>query len=227
MEPISGGLAIAAQKAAQEVGNEVAKKVVQEIEKKGTTEVAKEVGTKIAKEVVHSSVDILAEESEVSVLKGATRPMVVVSDLGDNRLLNSTKLSKNLVNSGIEKILGFQAHHLIPSEILEKHSLGKILIEKFGTGYFDKSENGMFLPGKHADLNSQTNILPRHFTKHEVYSNHVSDNFTKLQNALEKKYGTLDLVPIEVLEKQIEKLQKNLKQSIVNDPSLRKGDRLC
>ena len=118
MEPISS--VIVAKKVAQEV----AKKSVQEVGKKATNEISKGMGKKVGKEVVHSSVDTLAEESEVSVLKGSTRTTGGLRKIMSNpaskdlsnvgRIGDSQNLRRNMVKSGLENIpntIVFQMDH--------------------------------------------------------------------------------------------------------------------
>ena len=228
MEPISA--------VAITVGKEVTKEIAKELVKQVSKEITKEVGKTVKKEVVHSASDGLAEESDTPVLRGATRTVgglgKTVSGVsnfdGNERLLDSTKLGRSLEKAGVERPLGTQAHHVIPSEVLEKHPLGKVCVDKLGKEYFDKAENGIFLPSiAEAKLDPRLSNLPIHRGPHPNYTERIQRQMDKMQNALEKRYGDLDSVPTDVLDKQLYKLQTNLKTSIENDLSLRKGDRLC
>ena len=218
---------VAAQKAAQEVGKEVIKKGMQEVAKKSTTEVAKESGKKLGKEIVHSTVDHIAEESDVPVLKGSTRLVSAVNKLGTNfrdtgRIGDSQKLRRNMIKNGAEQIADTQAHHVVPDEAFRKHAVGQKMIENHGTEIIDKAENGILLPNSpQSRLDPRLSNLPVHKGPHPKYTNNVLGQMDKMETALTNKYGSLDNVPKDVLDKQFAKLQNNLIKSMQNQEVLR------
>ncbi|MEF9462848.1 transposase [Priestia megaterium] len=111
-----------------------------------------------------------------------------------------TKLGKNLLESmGLPRSKswkGYQAQHIIPSQ-LNKHPV----IKKIGMEMND-STNGIFLPIPSDDVSS----LSRHRGFHSVYNNVV-------RKQLDKMDVNQDIV---VLEKQVYELQQKLKKGVEN-----------
>ena len=144
------------------------------------------------------------------------------------RVLYSTKLGKNMEKDGIERPEDCQAHHLIPDEVVRKHPILQYLRKQYGDLYFDKAENGIFLPSKR-NTNHPTYLksLPTHRGPHPRYTQQVILRLNKLEGKLIEKYGSLEKVPLSILEKKIKQLQNNLKKVLEKDLSLRKDDRLC
>ncbi|MGK0701868.1 AHH domain-containing protein [Priestia flexa] len=111
-----------------------------------------------------------------------------------------TKLGKNLLESmGLPRSTswkGYQAQHIIPSQ-LNKHPV----IKKIGMEMND-STNGIFLPIPSDDVSS----LSRHRGFHSVYNNVVRKQLDKM----DVNQG------IAVLEKQVYELQQKLKKGVEN-----------
>ncbi|MFF2443754.1 T7SS effector LXG polymorphic toxin [Priestia megaterium] len=111
-----------------------------------------------------------------------------------------TKLGKNLLESmGLPRSKswkGYQAQHIIPSQ-LNKHPV----IKKIGMEMND-STNGIFLPIPSDDVSS----LSRHRGFHSVYNNVVRKQLDKMDVNQD----------IAVLEKQVYELQQKLKKGVEN-----------
>lgn len=109
---------------------------------------------------------------------------------------DSSKLGKNMLEQmGLSRSLkwsGYQAQHIIPSEMKSN-----ILIQKIGMN-FDDSSNGIFLRVPNNDLSP----MSRHRGYHSVYNEVVL-----------RQLNNLDInQDIDVLQKQVYDLQKNLRK---------------
>ena len=129
--------------------------------------------------------------------------------------------------AGIERVENCQAHHLIPDEVVREHPLTRKLCKEKGTEYFDRAENGIFLPSTKDNVHPSVKDLPRHRGSHPKYSQMVRQKLNRLEKALVNKYGSLENIPSNVLEVKIQKLQTKLKQSIENHRVSKKDGRLC
>ncbi|MGG1167692.1 MULTISPECIES: AHH domain-containing protein [Bacillus cereus group] len=109
---------------------------------------------------------------------------------------NSTKLGKNMMTEmGLKrstKWSGYQAQHIIPSEMADNH-----VIKKIGMN-FDDSSNGIFL--RVPDDNIST--MARHRGYHSVYNEVVARALNKMDINQS----------IDSLQKQVYDLQKNLRK---------------
>ena len=102
-------------------------------------------------------------------------PRLMVDEAGSivkyakpQRLANSTKLRSNL-----EKVLGkapdnHQAHHLVPSNVVEKSALHKEAINR-GLYDVDRAGNGKFLAETDEDFVALSEAFPTHFGSHPNY----------------------------------------------------------
>ena len=194
--------------------------------KEATKQVGKELLKQAGKEALHQTVDHLAEECEVSVLRGSSRALAGVAALKVER--KSGGLERSMNKSGIEKPpVKVQAHHLIPLEAFKKTKIGQECIKRFGSEYVDKAHNGKYLPAdttakKHPSLSN----YPIHNRRHDNYSNHVCERLNTMNKQLSKKYGSLEAVPDAVLDKKMKTLQSNLDKMLANTTEFRKGDQL-
>jgi hypothetical protein len=102
-------------------------------------------------------------------------PRLMVDETGSivkyakpQRLANSTKLRANL-----EKVLGkapdnHQAHHLVPSNVVEKSALHKEAMNR-GLYDVDRAGNGKFLAETDEDFVALSEAFPTHFGSHKNY----------------------------------------------------------
>ena len=102
-------------------------------------------------------------------------PRLMVDETGSivkyakpQRLANSTKLRANL-----EKVLGkapdnHQAHHLVPSNVVEKSALHKEAMNR-GLYDVDRAGNGKFLAETDEDFVALSEAFPTHFGSHPNY----------------------------------------------------------
>jgi A nuclease family of the HNH/ENDO VII superfamily with conserved AHH len=102
----------------------------------------------------------------------------ITSADGENKILKSPrlvdgksqKLKENLIAKGIPYTNGYQAHHIIPSNVADKSDLMLNVIEKAGFD-IDCAENGFFLPANFIEGEP----LPSHRGSHPRYSNYAED----------------------------------------------------
>ncbi|WP_197201017.1 AHH domain-containing protein, partial [Cytobacillus firmus] len=174
--------------------------------------VVRKQGTKVIRKSIKKAdfdalVRILKEEKGNVVLPGkkagkgtGNANRLIPGTPGKPTTGDPTKLGKNLLESmGIPRSTswkGYQAQHIIPSQ-LNKHPV----IKKIGMEMND-STNGIFLPIPFEDVSG----LSRHRGFHSVYNNGV-------RKQLDKMDVNQDTA---VLEKQVYELQQRLKKGVEN-----------
>ncbi|SHE57816.1 adhesin HecA family 20-residue repeat-containing protein, partial [Vibrio gazogenes DSM 21264] len=112
---------------------------------------------------------------------------------------SSTKLGKNL-NEAMgrnrsDSWAGYQAQHLIPSELKSHPILKKVGID------LDDASNGLFLPATKAKPEGIVSGLPRHTGSHPNYTEAVRQSLNNMDRNL----------PVEQLQKQVYDLQVKLR----------------
>ncbi|MCF5771446.1 filamentous hemagglutinin N-terminal domain-containing protein [Pseudomonas syringae] len=112
---------------------------------------------------------------------------------------SSSKLGKNLNEdmgrSRSDSWSGYQAQHLIPSE-LKRHPI----LEKVGID-LDDASNGIFLPASNAKPEGLVSSMPRHTGSHPNYTEAVRQSLNSMDGSL----------PIDQLQKQVYDLQVKLR----------------
>lgn len=112
---------------------------------------------------------------------------------------SSSKLGKNLNEamgrSRSDSWSGYQAQHLIPSE-LKRHPI----LEKVGID-LDDASNGIFLPSSGAKPEGLVSSMPRHTGSHPNYTEAVRQSLNDMDGSL----------PIDQLQKQVYDLQVELR----------------
>lgn len=134
----------------------------------------------------------------------------IVKYVKPQRLAISGKLRTNL-----EKILGkapdnHQAHHIVPSNVVEKSPLHQEAIKK-GLYDVDRVKNGKFLAETDEDFVSDISGLssnyPTHFGSHPNYDIQITKINDEYLNILISRYGTVDKVPSDILSKTIDAIE--------------------
>ncbi|WP_223522883.1 hemagglutinin repeat-containing protein [Pseudomonas sp. BF-RE-24] len=112
---------------------------------------------------------------------------------------SSTKLGQNLNQAmgrnRTDSWAGYQAQHLIPSELKNHPILKKVGID------LDDSSNGIFLPASKAKPEGAISGMPRHTGSHPNYTEAVRKSLNELDRNL----------PVEQLQKQVFDLQGRLR----------------
>lgn len=123
----------------------------------------------------------------------------IVPYIKPQRLANSTKLRSNLEsNLGITAPANHQAHHIVPSNVVENSPLHKEAIKR-GLYDVDRAGNGKFLAETDEDFVALSEAYPTHFGSHPNYDiqirNQIDDvlrannlttnsNFSNLSNQI-------------------------------------------
>jgi hypothetical protein len=133
------------------------------------------------------------------------------------RLSNSGKARSNHEEAGGHLNEGDQAHHHNTDNQVRNHPLNKVAREK--TGYdLDRATNIEAFPSADKVYPEGPQVL--HRGSHPNWDKHAANVLDRFETALEKKYGSLDKVPKDVLEKTMESVETRLKNDI---PDLQKG----
>ncbi|WP_298772972.1 AHH domain-containing protein [uncultured Shewanella sp.] len=125
---------------------------------------------------------------------------------------SSTKLGKNLNESmgknRSDSWTGYQAQHLIPSELKSHPILKKVGMD------LDDASNGIFLPASKAKPEGSISGLPRHTGSHPNYTLAVRKSLNEMDNSL----------PIAQLQKQVYDLQVKLRSITESGMPVRNKD---
>lgn len=163
-------------------------------------------GSKLIKRVVNTGGDVIDDIADLgrSVPDVPKKGMVEGTGQG-SRLIpgspgvvtggNSTKLGKNMMEEmGLkrsQKWTGYQAQHIIPSEMKTNPVIQKIGMD------FDNASNGVFLRIPDNDVST----MARHQGYHSVYN-----------EVVDRALNRMDInQSVDVLQKQVSNLQKNLR----------------
>jgi hypothetical protein len=135
----------------------------------------------------------------------------IVPYVKPQRLANSTKLRSNLENNlGITAPANHQAHHLVPSNVVENSALHKEAMKR-GLYDVDRAGNGKFLAETDEDLllPGASVDLPTHLGSHPNYDVVVRQQIDIYENALKTKYGSINNIPSVELEKAMDLIESD------------------
>jgi hypothetical protein len=103
-----------------------------------------------------------------------------------------------------------QIHHIIPDKVMQNTELGRAAQK---AGYdLDRAENLMALPNKRTF--DPTKDAVGHWSKHSKYSEAVQDEMTRTADKLKGKYGALENVPKDVLEREMKRIETEFRQKL-------------
>lgn len=127
------------------------------------------------------------------------------------RLSDPTRMRNNYTRTYGPLKPGHQIHHLVPDNLMRDHPLGQAAV-RAGVD-LDRARNLMGLPGKTA---YQAGGDAGHWSSHPLFDGMVSVRMTELTKDLERKYGSLDLVPKNVMQRTMDSLADELRLLIKN-----------
>jgi hypothetical protein len=113
-----------------------------------------------------------------------------------------------------------QIHHVIPDQVIRNTELGKAAQK---AGYdLDRAENLMALPNKRTF--DPTKDAVGHWSRHDNYSRAVRDEINKTADKLKGKYGTLENVPKDVLEREMKQIETEFRRKLETGDVLKSPD---
>jgi A nuclease family of the HNH/ENDO VII superfamily with conserved AHH len=117
---------------------------------------------------------------------------------------------------------GSQVHHLAPRAVFNKSALAQEWVRR-GTTKLDYPENLEALP-QTKDAYDKSSIKIQHSGSHGEWSAHAEDVLAKEQDRLIDRYGSLNKVPDDVMEKAKDKTMKKLREDLLDkDLGLEEG----
>ncbi|PTA66387.1 AHH domain-containing protein [Deinococcus arcticus] len=129
---------------------------------------------------------------------------------GSSRLSDPTLMKNNDKKMHGALPSGHQIHHLVPDNLIKDHPLGQAA-ERLGIS-LDRGENLMGLPGKMA-FDPATNPAG-HWSSHPQYDAIVTGLLETNRVALERAYGSLDLVPKDKLKVVMDDIADEMRDRI-------------
>jgi hypothetical protein len=131
-----------------------------------------------------------------------------------DRLSNPTQMRNNYkaVYGNIPE--GHQIHHLIPDSVVRDHELTQLAMKKAGYN-LDESSNLLAMPYT-GDALKNAKVQIAHLGSHPKWSNYVKSQLDEAVRKLEKKYGSLDNVPANVLRQEMKKLEKEFRDLLTS-----------
>ena len=122
------------------------------------------------------------------------------------RLAVSGRLAANLDTAGFARPGGgafrFQAHHLIPDNVYQSHSLTR-LARELDAFDIDDARNGMWLPADEIARDSAAPGLPLHNTNHVGYDAIVRGLLDEFERDLRGDLGDLESIPRDQLREHV------------------------
>jgi hypothetical protein len=117
---------------------------------------------------------------------------------------------------------GSQIHHITPRAVFNASGLAQEWVQR-GITKLDYPENLEALP-QTKDAYDKSSIKIQHSGSHPEWSAHAEDVLETEQRRLEKKYGSLDKVPADVMEQSKDKIMKKLREDLLDkDLGLEEG----
>ncbi len=179
-----------------------------------------------------------ATDNEMAPLQIGDDGAFKVTDVVSNRLSDPLLMRKNFAAAYGQVKKGYWIHHLIPDEIVRTHDLMKLARDKISytldrssnlLGMADKEEWAKIAAGQGQKVGEGYTQSMGHWSSHEDYSRFVREQLTRTQNALLDNFGTLQKIPISVLEKELKKLEGDLRELIKTNNTLipRKDGRIA
>jgi A nuclease family of the HNH/ENDO VII superfamily with conserved AHH len=132
----------------------------------------------------------------------------------DNRISNPYRLRTNYEKAYGKLQEGYQRHHLIPDAVVQDNLLAQEARQRAGYD-LDRASNLIGLPGT-AKSYKQSDIEVLHSGFHSQWNDYVKEELSDRQKVLEGKYGSLDKVPADVLQRTMQKVENQLRGDIQN-----------
>ncbi len=159
----------------------------------------------------------------------------------NTRISKPGEAKKNVLeDTGVKKIPeGYENNHITPDEVWKNDPLLRQYDKNNGEPGVDKARNLVLMPkNKTAAIDEQENpdvqtlkekgrLLNNinHRGSHGKWNKHVKDTYDRERQKLEKKYGSLENVPKEVLKKTVEGIQDGLMNELREvDRKIERGD---
>jgi len=131
---------------------------------------------------------------------------IVVIYTASTRLSSSSKFVRNLEIVYGKMPFNHQRHHLVPDNVVKN---SEIYIEAMSRGLYDvdRAGNGRYLAETAEDFTEISQDFPTHLGSHPNYDLEVGKINNTYLNALISKYGTMDNVPTDVLNKTLDAIE--------------------
>jgi hypothetical protein len=117
---------------------------------------------------------------------------------------------------------GHQIHHITPRAVFRDSPLAQEWTRR-GITKLDYPENLQTLP-QTKDAYDKSNIKIQHSGSHDIWSTHAEEVLDAERKVLERRYGSLDKVPDDVMEQRKNVILKRLRNELINkDKGLDEG----
>ena len=128
---------------------------------------------------------------------------------GSERISKSSEMDKNF---GKAKP-GYNRHHLIPDEVVRKHTLTKAAMNRGVPKYnLDAATNLIYLPSSEVEKNKPKNKdLPLHSGSHPKWNEHARNRLDIQLSILKRKHSKLEQTPDENLTTSVKKVESRLR----------------
>jgi A nuclease family of the HNH/ENDO VII superfamily with conserved AHH len=107
---------------------------------------------------------------------------------------------------------GYQIHHIAPRAVFNKSGLAQEWVRR-GITKLDYPENLEALP-QTKDAYNKSSIKIQHSGSHEKWSFHATEVLRQAQEDLKDRYGSLEKVPNDVMEKTKDKVMQQLREDL-------------
>jgi Domain of unknown function (DUF4157)/A nuclease family of the HNH/ENDO VII superfamily with conserved AHH len=153
-----------------------------------------------------------------------------------NRVSNPALMQKNFAAAYGQVKDGYWIHHLIPDAVVQKHPLMILAREKLGysldraknlLGMAGKEEWAEIVAGQGQKVGSGYTQSAGHWTSHEKYSEQVYNYLTTKKTVMERRFGSLDGISKDELEKAIEETENHFRNLIDQKKAPTKDGRLA
>ncbi len=132
----------------------------------------------------------------------------------NNRISNDYWMRKNYEAAYGKLPDGYQIHHLMPDKVARTQAL--VIEARQRAGYdLDRASNLIGVPSA-IKAYEQSDIKLLHSGSHPEWNNYAENELSDRQKGLERKYGSLDKVPTDVLKRTMQSVETQLRGDIQN-----------